>query len=163
MDCSTVDCMDGCGSQISIAVFLIGFVVVLRYTPQIKWFYLSAIWNRIVITCFTVSCSFEYITVQYSAQRMTLHSYCHSDSNKFMELMDDFQKAMEELTTGVRSLINMYCATFHVRYTPPDLPTKSRGVYYIVMLYYVLRLFHLWCCVSLLLFNPWHFLITILL
>ena len=56
-------------------------------------------------------------------------SYINSDDAKFMELMDDFQKAMESLIAGIRTLLSMYCETFHVSYICPDLPHSPRGKY----------------------------------
>ncbi|KAF6039903.1 PIK3C2A [Bugula neritina] len=50
------------------------------------------------------------------------------DETKFIQLMDDFQNAMENLCNGVRNLITMYCATFHVTFSPSGAPARCREI-----------------------------------
>lgn len=49
--------------------------------------------------------------------------------------MDDFQNAMENLCNGVKNLITMYCATFHVTFSPSGAPARCRGIIILYMLF----------------------------
>lgn len=56
--------------------------------------------------------------------------FTFSDDRQFAVLMDVFQRSMESLSTGVKNIIKMYCATFHVNYNPSDHIDPPRGKYH---------------------------------